>query len=175
MIKPGPAALFALLALVACSKAPSNVTPPDPQSATASVEVQAPVAASANDTAWTANGASACEKYLTSSEKGALLVNPDGAAQKVSTHSCRDGDFFIELSISNMDWFKHRVAVTAAATRISDVGDGASIEPSGTFFAVKGNRACGVSFARGRDSTKSSGRALAEQVGAICNKLFALP
>jgi hypothetical protein len=131
---------------------------------------------------WTANGATACEKYLTPDVVAAILLKPDGGkSHPIDATSCiyqteHAGSIGIILKTADIDVFRAELPRIAFAHPISGVGDAAFWNPGGGFSAVKGHsRGCDMSVLMVPYDTKIHEDALAQKLGEICNKLFALP
>ena len=62
--------------------------------------------APASGSAWTANGATACEKYLTPAVVAAILRNPAGKPRQVDAHTCNAGPIYINLTVADIDIFR---------------------------------------------------------------------
>jgi hypothetical protein len=132
------------------------------------------LAASSPGSAWIANGATACEKYLTPDVVSAILSGPAGAPQRVDAHSCHAGMIYITLKVADIDVFRPEIPRIAFAHPIAGVGDGAFWNEGGGFSAVKGHdRGCDISVVGA--PLKIQGAALGQKLGDICNKLFAIP
>jgi len=131
--------------------------------------------ASAANSAWVNNGASACEKYLTPDVLAAILPNPAGLTQRIDGQSCHTGAIYISLIVADIDVFRQEVPRIVGTHPFAGVGDGAYWNAAGTSVAaVKGHtRGCHVSMIGA--ATKIQDEALAQKLGDICNKLFALP
>ena len=156
------ATVITLVALaIGCSKSASaNATPKDGQ-------------------LWVANGATACEKYLTPDFVGQIFKDPAGHAKKLSAQGCSfdTPDFAsitIMLTAGGPSVFDAHQKYLTNPVPLSGVGDKAVRTASGV-EAVKGqNRMCTIDVMP-PFGNKLSGDALARKVGELCNKLFALP
>ena len=125
---------------------------------------------------WTANGATACAKYLTPDVLAAILRNPAGSPERLDAQSCRTGSVYISLKVANIDVFRQEVSRIALAHPMAGVGDGAYWNQAGAVSAVKGHdRGCDISVLGAPGVTKIRDEALGQKLGEICNKLFALP
>ena len=131
--------------------------------------------------AWIANGATACEKYLTPGVVAEILTNPAGQSKTLSAQSCtyetadNSGSISITLTNAGPSAFDAYQQYLADPVPLAGVGDKASRSIIG-IDAVKGADRSGSIDAGGPPgSTKLRGEALAQKLGAICNKLFALP
>lgn len=135
-------------------------------------------AGSPSQTGWAANGASACEKYLGPQVVGAILLQPAGHARRVDAQSCEylssgSGMIEIRLTAADVDVFRQELPRIMGAHPITGIGDAAYWNEAGALSAVKGHgRGCDISVLVG---SKVRGEALAQQLGKICNALFALP
>jgi hypothetical protein len=165
-------------ALAACTKDASSAT--NKNAATqASASVAGGDAASASD--WTANGATACERYLTPSVVAEILVDPAGHTHRLTAQSCEyatahSGNIGITLKVTSASAFQQQMKRIAGANLMTGVGDAAYWNQACALSSVKGNRGCDIeAFGVAFHATKLSGEALGKQLGAICAKLFALP
>ncbi len=135
----------------------------------------APSGASGSGHAWIVNGASACEKYLTPDVMAAILTVPAGHAQRLDDHSCHTGIIYISLKLADIDVFRQELKMIAGVHLLANVGDGAYWNEAGAVSAVKGHdRGCDISVIS-PGQAKLHDAALGQALGAICNKLFALP
>ena len=133
----------------------------------------APVAANSGNQ-WTANGASACEKYLTPDVVAAILLTPAGRPRQLGPNSCNAGNIYITLNVANIDTFRQELPMITGVHQMNGVGDGAYWNEAGAVSAVKGHdRGCDISVIGG--APRIHGAALGQKLGEICNKLFALP
>ena len=139
------------------------------------LQVASNSAAAASGNAWINNGATACEKYLTPDVQAAILLGSPQHPQQDDAHSCHAGTIYITLKVADIDAFRQELPLIYGAHPLSGVGDDAYWNDAGAVSAVKGHgRGCDISnIAPG--STRLTGEALAQKLGAICNKLFALP
>jgi hypothetical protein len=132
------------------------------------------LAAPGGGNAWIANGATACEKYLTPDVVSAILVSPAGPAQRIDANSCHAGMIYITLKVADIDEFRLEIPRIAFAHPIAGVGDAAFWNQGGGFSAVKGHdRGCDISVVGA--PVKIHDAALGQKLGEVCNKLFALP
>jgi hypothetical protein len=130
--------------------------------------------ATGNGKSWTANGATACERYLTQDVVAAILTTPPGPAARLDSDLCHSGSIYIHLVVANVAVFKMEVPNIAFAHPMGGVGDAAFWNPAGAFSSVKSpDRGCDISIAG--PPPKIHEEALARKLGEICNKLFALP
>lgn len=164
-------------ALTGCAKEAS--------SSTTGGENQPSAPASGGDAAtssdWTANGATACERFLTPEVVAAILVNPAGKSRHKDATSCEyttehSGNIGITLKVANVDAFRSQIKRIAYAHPMAGVGDAAYWNEAGAVSSVKGSRGCDIeAFGVAFRATKLRDEALGRQLGAICTKLFALP
>ena len=136
-------------------------------------------AASATSGNWTANGATACDKFLTPDVVGAIFKNPAGQSKSSGGVGCRfeTPDFAsiaITLTSGGPAVFDAHQKYLTDPVPLPGVGDKAVRSATG-IEAVKGNdRMCGIDVMP-PFGNKLSGEALAQKVGEVCNQLFALP
>ena len=123
---------------------------------------------------WIANGATACEKYLTPVVTAAILNAPPGHAQRTAPNSCSAHPIYITLKAASVPAFKQELPLIAGAHPIAGIVDAAYWNEAGAVSAVKGDRGCDISVIV-PGSAKVTGADLAQKLGAICNQLFALP
>jgi hypothetical protein len=137
----------------------------------------APGAASASPdkgSSWTANGATACERFLTPDVLAAVLTSPAGHAAQLDTDFCHTGSIYIHLLVANVDVFRQEVPNIAFAHPLMGVGDAAFWNQAGALSSVKRpDRGCDISVVG--PPPKIHDEALAQKLGEVCNKLFALP
>ncbi|MGH6739466.1 MAG: hypothetical protein ACREDY_10650 [Bradyrhizobium sp.] len=128
---------------------------------------------------WIANGGTACNRFLTPDVVGKIFKNPAGESKKSTEQGCRfeTPDFAmisITLTAGGPAVLDAHMKYLDNPLPLSGVGDKAVRTRSG-IEAVKGNdRMCGIDVMP-PFGNKISGEALALELGAICNKLFALP
>ena len=123
---------------------------------------------------WTANGATACERYLTPDVVAAILGAPAGPAARLDADFCHTGSIYIHLTVANIDVFRQEIPNIAFAHPMTGVGDAAFWNQAGALSAVKRpDRRCDISVVG--PPPKIHDAALAQKLGEICNKLFALP
>ncbi len=139
----------------------------------------APVSAngvSANGQSWTANGGSACEKFLTPDVVSEILSTSAAPMARLDATSCHTGSIYIHLKVADIDVFRPELKMIAGTHQIPGVGDGAYWNEAGALSAVKGHdRGCDISVAGAPYVTKIGDEALGQKLGEICKKLFALP
>lgn len=137
----------------------------------------APGGASASGEAaksWTANGASACANYLTPAVLGAITGASSGHAVTLDTDYCHTDSVYIHLTTTDVEVFKKEVPHVAFAHPIGGIGDAAFWNEAGALSAVKRpDRHCEISVIG--PPPKIHNEALAQKLGEVCNKLFALP
>jgi hypothetical protein len=122
---------------------------------------------------WIANGATACEKFLTPEVVAAILAKPAGAAAQLDSTSCHTGNIYISLKIVSVDTFRRELPLIAGTHPLAGVGDVAYWNGAGAVSAVKGqDRGCNISVIAG---AKIRDEALGQKLGEICSILFALP
>ena len=132
-------------------------------------------AAQGTGSAWTANGATACEKYLTPDVVAAILRNPAGHPRRLDANSCNVGPIYISLIVADIDIFRAELPRIFQAHPIGGIGDGAYWNGAGALSAVKGhNRGCDISVID-PGAPKIHNAELGQKLGEICNKLFAIP
>jgi hypothetical protein len=165
-------------ATLACAKDAASAS----EKSTADPASAAPAAtdASAKSDDWTANGATACEKYLTPDVVAGILKAPAGHSRRIDAQSCYfdgargAGGIGINLKVADVDAFRQMVPRIVGTNNLPGVGDAAYWNAAGAVSAVKGHtRGCDISEIGG--VTTVSGAALGQKLGEICNKLFALP
>ena len=134
--------------------------------------------------AWSANGASACKKFLTRDFLAAILIHADGENQAKDERSCMFSNDYsggtniltIGLSdhVTQADW--NKVGLFPGAIPVAGVGDQAVRTKDGTTLHAytNGGRMC-VSLIPLGEMPKLAGDALAKKFGTICSQLFALP
>ncbi|MGH7023919.1 MAG: hypothetical protein ACREEB_10050 [Caulobacteraceae bacterium] len=162
-----------LCVLAACSRGATH--------ADASGSATSPLASAsgANGALWVANGATACDKYLTPDFVRQIFKNPAGHAKQLSPQACSfDTPDFASISITLIQGgpsvFDAHQKYLANPTPLSGVGDRAVNSATGV-EAVKGSdRMCAIGVLP-PFGNKLSGEPLAHKLGEICNKLFALP
>lgn len=168
-LKTGLSLSFMLGALAACSRGTTErnqATGPAANSTPATTAV-----------GWVGNGASACGKILSPDFLGQLFSHPAGHARKLSQQACtyhtdaNNGHISITLSNGGPQSFKAQMPYLAGPVPLPGVGDEAVRTLIG-IDAIKGrDRSCRISAG----SDKLTGEALAQKLGEICNRLFALP
>ena len=145
----------------------------------AAISAYAPVsvyAAPTNGHGWTANGGTACQKYLTPDVVAEILGRAPGPAVQTDAASCNTGSIYINLLVADVDVFRLEIPRIYGAHPITGIGDAAFWNHAGALSAVKGHeRGCDISVIGEAYATKIHDEALARKLGEICNKLFALP
>jgi hypothetical protein len=133
------------------------------------------LAAPGTGSAWTANGATACEKYLTPDVVAAILRIPAGHPRRLDANSCNAGPIYITLKVADIDVFRQELPRIFGAHPIGGIGDGAYWNGAGALSAVKGHdRGCDISVID-PGAPKIHDAELGQKLGEICNKLFAIP
>lgn len=135
---------------------------------------------------WTANGESACKKFLTHDFLAEILIHADGESQaKPDERSCvfgadyDGGSNIITIGLSDhvalADW--NKVGLFPGAMPVAGVGDTAVRTKDGTTLHAytNGGRMCSVSLIPLGEMPKLAGDALGKKLGTICSQLFALP
>ena len=143
--------------------------------ATLAFTAPALAAPGSSGSAWTANGATACEKYLTPDVVAAILRNPAGKPRRLDANSCNVGPIYISLKVADIDVFRAELPRIFQAHSIGGIGDGAFWNGAGALSAVKGHdRGCDISVID-PGAPKIHNAELGQKLGEICNKLFAIP
>jgi hypothetical protein len=138
------------------------------------IGIHAPASAATNGQSWAANGATACERFLTPDVLAGILEKPVGSATKIDGTSCNTGPVYITLVVRDVDVFKLELPRIIGVHMMSGVGDLAYWNQAGAISAVKGHdRGCDISVIGG--APKVHDAALGQKLGEICKKLFALP
>jgi hypothetical protein len=167
-------------AILGCAKEAASAT----EKSAANPSSVSPAAndGSASGADWTANGATACEKYLTPDVVAAILKVPGGKAQTLDARSCNfqgergAGIIGITLGVEDVDRFRLKLPQIVGTHTLAGVGDAAYWNAGGAISAVKGHkRGCDISVLGAPDVTKIRDEDLGKKLGEICNKLFALP
>jgi hypothetical protein len=160
--------LFAACSRSAPTAAPNGSTSPTSANASAN-------AAGSN---WTANGATACDTYLTPAVVAEILKTPAGHGKRLSAWSCAyetaDGNIDITLMAVGTAGLDLDLKNLPDPTPLAGVGDKAVRTMLGIEAAKGTNRMCNIDVMP-PFAAKVSGEALAQKLGAICNQLFALP
>jgi hypothetical protein len=158
-------------AITACSRGTSAPGGDQPAPKTAGGDAPA-------GSAWIANGATACEKYLTPEFVAQIFRNAAGSRKTLSAQACsfETPDFAsinITLSAAGPSVFDAHQKYLTDPVPLAGVGDRAVRSATG-IEAVKGrDRMCGIDVMP-PFGNRLSGEALARKTGEICNKLFAL-
>ncbi|MEO8524655.1 MAG: hypothetical protein ABI460_08055 [Caldimonas sp.] len=176
---------FAMCVLVACeqrtstSAGGSNAANPTP---TAMPGTSTPATSTGADE-WVNNGATACDKYLTPDLVGSIFKNSNGQSHRSDSRSCTfeaahqpATDFStinIYLRNGGADLYDAD-PTTRNGTPIQGVGDKAVRTQEDGIQAVKGERICSV-YVKPPFGNKIKGEVLAQRLGDVCTKLFALP
>lgn len=164
-----------ICALAACSRSASAGGNGDSPASSAGA------APASNGGQWIANGKTACDKYLTPDVTAKILANPAGQTNLRTAQGCRfeaaDGGGGISITLTNGGpaAFEAMRQYWANPVALAGVGDSAVRTMTG-INAVKGrNRGCSIDAGGAPGETKVTGEALAQELGKICNALFALP
>ncbi len=136
--------------------------------------LQYPAHAADTGAAWSANGGTACEKYLTPAVTDAILSSRASPPKRTDPTACNSYPIYIKLSAANVASFRAQMPRIAGAHPINGIGDAAFWNEAGAVSAVKGDRGCVINVLV-PGSTKVTGQALAQKLGAVCDQLFALP
>jgi len=165
-----------LLAVSACSRGSASASGTNTATAARATATSPAGAGSSGANTWTANGATACEKYLTPDVVAAVLLAPAGKPQRLDAHSCHTGIIYIDLKVADIDVFRLELPRIAGAHPMAGVGNAAYWNQAGAISAVKGHdRGCDISVVGVPGQMKLHDAALGQKLGAICNQLFALP
>ena len=160
-----------LCAASACSQGASSSASTGGDHAT-----QAPTQASSGSLRdWAENGASACDRYLTPDVVGRIFKEAVGSTKRLSSQACSfkgpPGSYShigITLIDGGISTFETDPA-TAGGTPLQGIGDKAVSTLAG-IEAVKDHVGiCHISVVGEHTA------ATAQELGAVCNKLFALP
>lgn len=139
----------------------------------------APSSPPATGAYWIANGATACDTYLTTAVVAEILKNPAGHTKKLSPQACAyETADFASISITLMPGgttgLDLHMKYLADPVPLAGVGDKAVRTMIGIEAAKGADRMCSIDVMP-PFATTTSGEALAQKLGAICNRLFALP
>ena len=135
--------------------------------------------ASSTQAAWIANGATACDTYLTPAVVADILKNPTGRTKQLSAWSCayKTTDFAnisITLTPAGTAGLDRHIGFLPDPTPLAGVGDKAVRTSLGIEAAKGTDRMCSIDITP-PFAAKQSGEAPAQKLGPICNALFALP
>lgn len=165
------------LMLAACSQQAGTSAPSNAAKANAS---SPPASASqpSGTSGWIANGATACDRYLTPDVVGRIFPKADGHAKRLSGQSCayetpEASSISITLMAAGRETFDTDPN-TQGASPVSGVGDKAVRTMSGVEAFRNGKGICQIDVMP-PFGNKLSGDALAHAIGDVCNRLFALP
>ncbi|MGH7023918.1 MAG: hypothetical protein ACREEB_10045 [Caulobacteraceae bacterium] len=167
----------ALCAVAACTQRPSSSTD---ASHNGNGGQAFPATGSSGDNAWVNNGGDACAKLLTPDFVAQILRNPAGHSEQLSAKGCHfngdSGTIGIVLIPGGVADFDATQKLRGGKTTpLTGVGDKAVVVTEGSIEAAKGqDRICDVDVQPASDQ-KLTGMALAQKLGEVCNKLFALP
>ena len=123
---------------------------------------------------WSANGGTACEKYLSPAVTDAILNSHAGPPKRTDPTSCNSYPIYVRLLPANVASFRSQMPRIAGAHPISGIGDAAYWNEAGALSAVKGDRGCDINVLV-PGSSKVTGEALARKLGLVCEQLFAIP
>ncbi len=179
----------ALCTIAACSQGASAPTPAPADSDKSSNTAAGDLGATASDdSAWQTNGGTACDKYLTPDLIAEVLNMPTGKIEHLNPEECKYGapDWHNPASIHitlgghfNPGMFKAAAQFRENQVPLPGVGDMATRSGNGSHVmidALKGDhRYCYINAEAGSGSVPLKSEPLAQKLGAICNKLFALP
>lgn len=150
-------------------------------SASGTSEASAGAASGSNVGPWIANGKTACDKYLTPDAVAKILAHPAGQTNLRTAQGCRfeaaDGGGGISITLNNGGpaTFTAMRPYWANPVALAGVGDSA-VQTMLGIAAVKGkDRGCTIDAGGAPGETKVSGEPLGQELGKICNALFALP
>jgi hypothetical protein len=170
------ALVLTLGALAACSHAASSSESGDTSGSSGSS------AASTAGGGWAANGATACEKYLTPDVVAAIWIHPGGHVKAGDDdHSCgyqsdnSGRSIAIMLANDGPDSFNGGYKYLVNPVPLANVGDKASLTANGVVAVNGDDRTCHVDVYGEDAALKVSRETLGQMLGGICNKLFALP
>jgi hypothetical protein len=132
---------------------------------------------------WVKNGATACDKYLTPDLIGAVFTESRGQSHAQDGQTC----IFEQAHQPNHDYSTITIYLrdggnlvfdgdptTRNGTVIPGVGDKAVRTQEDGVQAVKGDHICSV-FVKPPYGNRLNGDALAQKLGEVCTRLFALP
>lgn len=133
----------------------------------------------ATDANWIANGATACDTYLTPAVVAGILKKPAGHTKKLSPQACAyETSDFASISITLMpggtNGLDMHMKYLVDPVPLPGVGDKAVRTMIGIEAAKGTDRMCSIDVMP-PFATTASGEPLAQKLGAICNQLFALP
>jgi hypothetical protein len=162
-----------LCALAACTQ---KSVPTSVQNGGASQSI---ASAPATGAPWIANGATACDTYLTAAVVADILKNPSGHTKKLSPQACAyETTDFANISITlipgGTNSLDRHLQYLPDPVPLAGVGDKAVRTMLGVEAAKGADRMCSIDVTPPFAAT-TSGEALAQKLGAICNQLFALP
>jgi hypothetical protein len=138
-------------------------------------------AGGSNGGQWIANGGTACDKYLTPDVVGKIMANPAGTTKLRTAQGCTfemaDGGGNISITLNNGGpaTFSAMRKYWVNPVALAGVGDSA-VQTMIGIAAVKGrDRGCTIDAGGAPGETKVTGAPLGQELGKICNALFALP
>ncbi len=161
--------VFAACALAACTQSTSTPGKNGGRAAPSS----------ATGAYWIANGATACDTYLTTAVVAGILKKPAGHTKKLSPQACAyETADFASISITLMGGgttsLDLHMKYLVDPVPVAGIGDKAVRTMVGIEAAKGADRMCSIDVTP-PFATTTSGEALAQKLGAICNQLFALP
>lgn len=126
---------------------------------------------------WSSHGSTACSQYLTPDLVGQIFDNPNGESKRLSDWSCSfdisDG-YSIDIVLITAGAATFDADPNAqGATPVNGIGDKAVRTVTG-IEAYKAHRGICQIDATPPFRAKLKGDALAQKLGEVCNKLFAL-
>lgn len=170
----------AIAACVACALVACTQSAPTPgQNSASASRSTVSTTASATGANWTANGATACDTFLTPTIVAGILKNPTGHTKKLSPQACTfETTDFASISITLMPsgttGLDLHMKYLVDPVPLAGVGDKAVRTMIGVEAAKGADRMCSIDVTP-PFATTTSGEPLAQKLGAICNQLFALP
>jgi hypothetical protein len=165
-----------LCAIIACSRKVGSSSGANAATGADAPATSPAAGGSSGGNGWIANGATACEKYLTPDVMTAILRIPSGHPERLDANSCHAGIIYIYLKVADIDVFRQELPMIAGTHLMAGVGDGAYWNEAGAVSAVKGHdRGCDISVVGVPQQMKIHDAALGQKLGEICKQLFALP
>ena len=132
---------------------------------------------------WVKNGATSCDKYLTADVIGAIFKDADGQSHAQDAQTCifeaahQPNHDFSTITISLRDGrnsvFEENPS-TKNGTPLGGVGDKAVRTQEDGVQSVKRDRICAI-WVKPPNGNKLKGDAMAQKLGEVCTKIFALP
>jgi hypothetical protein len=129
---------------------------------------------------WVAQGAGACEKFLSPEVVATLFTQPGGVIRTTSPHACSfttadGGSLTITLSSAGPADFEEYQKYLGDPQPLPGVGDRASQSVLGVVAVQGADRHCSIDARGATGSLKLRGAELGRALGRICNRVFALP